>query len=107
MPGVVFVKSAAGRGKRYLWMTSRFSQLLAPATLVALDECLLRLTSMDPRQCKVVELRYFLGLSVEEAAKTLETSERSVKRDWNLAKAWHYGELKEQHGIRPRTVARS
>jgi RNA polymerase sigma-70 factor (ECF subfamily) len=76
-------------------------------TVVALDEALERLERMDPRQCKVVELRYFLGLSVEEAAKTLETSERSVKRDWNLAKAWLYGELKEQHGIRPRTAARS
>jgi RNA polymerase sigma-70 factor (ECF subfamily) len=60
---------------------------------VALDEALNRLAEMDPQQGQIVELRFFSGLSVEETAKVLNVSERTVKRDWNVAKAWLRREL--------------
>ena len=61
--------------------------------VIALDEALDRLTAMDPQQGRVVELRYFSGLSVEETAEVLGVSSRTVKRDWNVAKAWLRHEL--------------
>lgn len=61
--------------------------------LVALDAALDRLATLDPRQAKVVELRYFGGLSVEEAAAALDISPATVKRDWTLARAWLKREL--------------
>jgi RNA polymerase sigma factor (TIGR02999 family) len=60
---------------------------------VALDEALARLAEMDSQQGQIVELRFFSGLSVEETAKVLDVSERTVKRDWNVAKAWLRREL--------------
>jgi len=66
--------------------------------LLALDESLEKLAKLDPRQSRVVELRFFGGLSVEEAAKVLGVSSKTVKREWSTAKAWLYGELKERHG---------
>lgn len=56
--------------------------------LVALDEALERLSAVDPRKCRVVELRYFGGLSVEETSEVLDVSAITVKRDWLIAKAW-------------------
>jgi RNA polymerase sigma factor (TIGR02999 family) len=56
--------------------------------LVALDEALERLAAIDPQQSRVVELKFFSGLSVEETAEVLGVSSRTVKRDWNVAKAW-------------------
>jgi RNA polymerase sigma-70 factor (ECF subfamily) len=61
--------------------------------VLALDEALGRLAQFDPRQSKVVELRFFGGLNEEEVAQALGVSSRTVKRDWRLAKAWLYGEL--------------
>ena len=61
--------------------------------LIALDEALKNLEQLSPRQGRVVELRFFGGLSVEETAEVLGTSPRTVKRDWNVARAWLYGEL--------------
>lgn len=61
--------------------------------LIALDEALKNLEQLSPRQSRVVELRFFGGLSVEETAEVLGTSPRTVKRDWNVARAWLYGEL--------------
>jgi RNA polymerase sigma factor (TIGR02999 family) len=61
--------------------------------LVALDEALDRLAALDQRQAKVVELRYFGGLGVEEVAAALEISPATVKRDWTLARAWLKREL--------------
>jgi RNA polymerase sigma-70 factor, ECF subfamily len=63
--------------------------------LLALNEALLRLEKLDPRQAKVVELRYFGGLNIEATARVLGISAKTVKRDWTHAKAWLYGELKE------------
>jgi RNA polymerase sigma-70 factor (ECF subfamily) len=56
--------------------------------LVALDDALKTLAGVDPRKCKVVELRFFGGLSVEESAEVLKVSPDTVLRDWRLAKAW-------------------
>jgi RNA polymerase sigma factor (TIGR02999 family) len=65
------------------------------ADLVALDEALEALGSFDRRKCSVVELRYFGGLSVEETAEALRVSPDTVMRDWKLAKAWLYQQLKK------------
>lgn len=56
--------------------------------LVILDEALARLSAIDPRQARIVELRFFGGLSVEETATAVGASTRTVKRDWHLARAW-------------------
>jgi RNA polymerase sigma factor (TIGR02999 family) len=58
--------------------------------LLALDEALERLASQDPRKSQIVELRYFGGLTVEEAAAFLKLSPRTVKREWRMARAWLY-----------------
>ena len=56
--------------------------------VVALDEALKRLAELDPRQSRIVELRFFGGLSIEETAEVLSVSPGTVMRDWTLAKAW-------------------
>ena len=61
--------------------------------LLALDDALHALARMDERKSRIVELRYFGGLSVEETAQVLGISDKTVMRDWNLAKAWLYREL--------------
>ena len=61
--------------------------------LVALDDALKTLESLDPRQSQVVELRFFGGLSLEEAAEALRVSVGTVRRDWSLAQAWLFREL--------------
>jgi RNA polymerase sigma-70 factor, ECF subfamily len=67
--------------------------------LLAVDDSLNLLEKMDPRQARVVELRFFAGLSVEEAAEALGVSPKTVKRDWSVAKAWLYADLKERYGM--------
>ena len=64
-----------------------------PRTFVVLDEALTRLEEIDSRAAHVVELRLFLGLAVEEAAQVMGISEKTVRRDWNFAKAWLQTEL--------------
>ena len=61
--------------------------------LVALDEALTRLAAMDERQSKIVEMRYFGGLSIEETAEALRISTATVKSDWRTAKAWLFREI--------------
>jgi RNA polymerase sigma factor (TIGR02999 family) len=58
------------------------------ANVVALDDALDALGTLDPRKARVVELRYFVGLSVQETADVLHVSPETVQRDWRLAKAW-------------------
>ena len=67
----------------------------AESDVVAIDEALERLAKMNARQSKIVELRYFAGLTEDEIAETLEISARTVRRDWSLARAWLYRELKQ------------
>ena len=64
------------------------------AELIALDDALNSLSERSPRQSLVVELRYFGGLSVEETATALGVSPRTVIREWNVARAWLYRELR-------------
>ena len=68
------------------------------AELLALDEALTRLAQQDPRRARVVELRVFGGLTVEETAGALGLSPQSVLRDWKLAKAWLLRELPRESG---------
>ena len=66
------------------------------AELLALDEALKNLAKIDEMKSKIVELRYFGGLSVEETAEVLGVSEITVKRHWRMAKAWLYGQLSNE-----------
>jgi RNA polymerase sigma-70 factor, ECF subfamily len=61
--------------------------------VLAVDEALSRLAEFDPRQSRIVELRFFGGLTEAETAAVLGVSTRTIKRDWAVAKAWLYGEL--------------
>lgn len=61
--------------------------------LIALDQALDKLAEIDPQQSRVVELRFFSGLSVAETAEVLDISPATVKRDWSVAKAWLYREI--------------
>jgi len=65
--------------------------------LVALDEALVRLAEMNPRHSRIVELRYFGGLTEQQIADALKISERTVRRDWSLARAWLYRELQSKN----------
>jgi RNA polymerase sigma factor (TIGR02999 family) len=56
--------------------------------VLALDEALTELSEIDPRKVRVLEMRFFAGLSVEETSKVLEVSRETVQRDWRFAKAW-------------------
>lgn len=78
--------------------------VLSPAAdrcILALDEALTAFSQLAPRQAKVVELRYFGGLTEDEIVAALEISPRTVQRDWNLAKAWL---LRELDATRTRSV---
>ena len=66
----------------------------AANVLCALDDALESLTQVDPRRAKVIELRFFGGLSVEETAEVLQVSQQTVMRDWRLARAWLARELR-------------
>jgi RNA polymerase sigma factor (sigma-70 family) len=61
--------------------------------LPAIDEALERLEKIDPEQAKLVELRYFMGLGIEETADVLGMSPATLKRRWALARAWLFREL--------------
>jgi RNA polymerase sigma factor (TIGR02999 family) len=69
-----------------------------PETILALDQALTRLEKKDHRQAKVVELRYFGGLTEEEIAEVWNLSLRTVKREWSVARAWLFAELTRGHG---------
>jgi len=64
-----------------------------PAQIMALDEAISRLEQQEPRAAEVVKLRFFAGLTVEETAQALDLSERTVKREWQFARAWLFEAL--------------
>jgi RNA polymerase sigma factor (TIGR02999 family) len=66
----------------------------ALADVLAIDQALERLSKIDQDQARIVELRFFAGLTVEETAHVLKRSPRTVKREWRLARAWLYRELR-------------
>jgi RNA polymerase sigma factor (TIGR02999 family) len=63
------------------------------AELLALDEALQRLAGQDERQCRVVEMKFFAGLNIEQIAAVLNVSPRTVKREWTMARAWLHQEM--------------
>ena len=99
----ILVDRARARGARKRWAGMdrvTLTESLAAggsgqneAMLPALDEALDRLERLDPEQARIIELRYFIGLSVEEAADALGMSPATLKRRWALARAWLFREL--------------
>jgi RNA polymerase sigma-70 factor, ECF subfamily len=65
--------------------------------IIYIDQALQRLTEFDPRRATVVELRFFGGMTEEEVGEVLNVAPRTVRRDWNVAKAWLHGELRHEH----------
>jgi RNA polymerase sigma factor (TIGR02999 family) len=92
-------RQAAKRGDGALKLTLD-DALAAPDSrdldLVALDDALQDLAKFDPQQSRLVELRFFAGLSIEESAEVLGVSPATVKREWAAAKAWLYRELSDR-----------
>jgi RNA polymerase sigma-70 factor, ECF subfamily len=64
--------------------------------LIALDDALTALAKVEPRKARIIELRFFTGLSIEETAEVLKVSPDTVKRDWRLARAWLLAELADR-----------
>jgi RNA polymerase sigma-70 factor, ECF subfamily len=97
----ILVERARARGAQKRWAgldRVSLSQALATAAdpqmvLPALDEALERLERLDAEQARIVDLRYFAGLSIEETAEALRLSPATVKRRWALARAWLFREL--------------
>jgi len=97
----ILVERARARGALKRWGALdrvTLSETLAGAVraddvLPALDEALARLERLDPEQARIVELRYFMGMDVEEAAEALSISPATLKRRWALARAWLFREL--------------
>ena len=69
-------------------MTPLLGRSLAREDLLALDDALAELRKLDERQAQIVELRFFAGLKVDEVAKWLQVSKRTVEADWTHARAW-------------------
>ena len=99
----ILVERARARGAQKRWAgldrvslkESLVHATAEDAMLPALDEALERLERLDPQQAKIIELRYFVGLSVDQAADALGISPATLKRRWNLARAWLFRELNE------------
>jgi RNA polymerase sigma factor (TIGR02999 family) len=92
-------KRGGGAGKLELDEALAVSQQKA-AEVIALDDALNELALIDPQQSRIVELRFFGGLTVEEAAEVLHVSPATIKREWSSAKAWLYRELQPQKGTK-------
>ena len=87
---------AGKRGSREITISLNDALISAPEPepeIIALDAALNRLAQLDERQSKIVELRFFAGMSEEETGQVLGVSSRTVKRDWRIAKAWLFAEL--------------
>jgi len=86
-------KKRGGSDQEVSFDEAVLAQPEAPKDFLAIDEALERLAERDPRQSRIVELRFFGGLSEEETAEVLGISVRTVKRDWQVARAWLYKEI--------------
>ncbi len=83
-----------GGGRRKLRLDDVVSAFEVQAIdLLALDEALTKLASVDPQQCQIVELRFFAGLGVEETAKVLDVSSRTIERSWGAIRLWLLREI--------------
>jgi len=90
--GHASAKRGGGAGKLELNEALVVSEQKA-AEVIALDDALKQLALIDPQQSRIVELRFFGGLTVEETAEVLQLSPATIKREWSTAKAWLYHEL--------------
>ncbi len=84
-------RAALKRGGDLVTLVFEDAQAAAKQTsldLLALDHAMEQLASLDPRQCRIVELRFFAGLSIEETAQVLKISPATTKREWATAKLW-------------------
>ncbi len=94
-------KQAAKRGGERFAVTLEDGMALAEdkaVDLIVLDDALERLRELDPRQAKIVEMRYFAGLKIDETATALGVSVRTVKREWQMARAWLRREVTRSSG---------
>lgn len=99
----ILVERARSRGAQKRWggmnrvsMTDSLALAADPETMLpALDEAISKLEQVDAEQAKIVELRYFAGMSVEEAAEAMGMSPATLKRRWSLARAWLFRELSQ------------
>jgi RNA polymerase sigma factor (TIGR02999 family) len=99
----ILVERARARGAHKRWggmnrvsITDSLALAADPETMLpALDEAVAKLEQVDPEQAKIVELRYFAGMSVEEAADAMGLSPATLKRRWALARAWLFRELSQ------------
>ena len=90
-------RAKRGKGQVHVSLSEAEQQPIdGRADLLALDDALRTLEAMDPRKSKVVELRYFGGLGLEETALVLDVSVATVRRDWSMARAWLFRELNRQ-----------
>ena len=97
----ILVERARARGAQKRWaaldrvtLSAALAAASAPESMLpSLDEALQRLEALDPEQARIVELRYFVGLSIEDAAAALKLSPATLKRRWALARAWLFREL--------------
>ena len=90
-------RAKRGRGQVHVSLSEAERQPAdQPTDLLRLDEALRELETVDLRKSRVVELRYFGGLSLEETALVLDVSIATVRRDWSLARAWLFRELKRE-----------
>ena len=95
---VEHARASQARKRGGEWDTVSLNEGTLPAPeraseILALDEALTRLAELDQRQSKIVEMRFFAGMSEEETGKALGVSARTVKRDWRIARAWLFKEL--------------
>lgn len=97
-----YQKRGGGAKKVEIEEVLEFSADRSP-DLVALDDALNTLANLDPRQSRVVELKFFGGLNYDEIAEVLKVSEGTVRRDWRLAKSWLYRELNKTSNPEPET----
>jgi len=97
----ILIERARARGAQKRWagldrvsMSDSLAVAADPESILpALDEALERLEAIDAEQARIVELRFFVGLSIEEAAEALDMSPATLKRRWSMARAWLFREL--------------
>ena len=102
------LRQKRGAGEVTTCLDERFVPVeLRPIEIIELDECLGRLSKLDSRQAQIVEMRFFGGLAVEEVAQQLGISTKTVKRDWQVARAWLHRELRRANGTWNRAMGKS
>jgi RNA polymerase sigma-70 factor, ECF subfamily len=90
-------RAKRGRGQLHISLSDAGDlPVVERSDLVALDEALNSLEGVDPRKCRVIEMRFFGGLSLEETADVLNVSVATVRRDWSMARAWLHRELSHE-----------